>query len=132
MLPVYKMKPTLFFRLGLLLAVCAVGPLTLRAQDLNTVKARMEERQPAVDALKDRHVAGENNRGYLELRGAAVGPDQQVVSDENSDRRAVYAALAAQTGANADTVGRTRAQQIAIRSKRGVWLQSPNGEWRQK
>jgi uncharacterized protein len=92
----------------------------------------MAERIPGIDALKDRGVVGENNRGLLEPRGQVAPPEQQMISDENSDRTAVYVALAQQTGTSPDVVGRQRAQQIAIRSKRGVWLQDANGEWRQK
>lgn len=126
------MKSLVIFRLLLVFATLALGTVAVRAQDLGAVKARMEQRLGAVNALKDRGVAGENNRGYLENRGAGAGADQQVISDENSDRRAVYSALAAQTGASADAVGRQRAQQIATIAKRGHWIQEANGEWRQK
>jgi len=126
------MKSLLIFRIVALLALLAGGPLAIAAEDLGAVRARLAQRQPAVDDLRDRQIAGENNRGYLEIRGQATGPEQKTVSDENADRRMVYAALAAQTGSTAETVGRQRAQQIAIRSKRGVWIQDPRGEWRQK
>ena len=55
-----------------------------------------------------------------------------MVSDENADRAEVYAAIAAQTGSTTDEVGRLRASKIAAVSKRGVWVQSPDGNWRQK
>ena len=126
------MKSLLMFRLLAWFVLLATGPLAVAAEDLGAVRARMVQRQPAVDDLRDRQIAGENNQGYLEVRGHATGPEQKTVGDENSDRRVVYAALAAQTGTTAETVGRQRAQQIAIRSKRGVWIQDPSGEWRQK
>ena len=126
------MKMNFLFRLFLLVAALGLGPVVGRAQNEEAIKARMAQRLSAVDALKDRQVAGENNRGLLEPRGQVTGADQAIISEENSDRQAVYAALAAKTGASPDTVGRQRAQQIAIRSKRGVWIQDPSGEWRQK
>lgn len=126
------MKPTSIVRLLFVFLTLALAPVALRAQDLGAVKARMEQRLSTVNVLKDRGVAGENNRGFLEARGAASGEDQRVISDENSDRRTVYAALAQQTGASADTVGRQRAQQIAGIAKRGHWIQDASGEWRQK
>jgi uncharacterized protein YdbL (DUF1318 family) len=121
-----------FFRLFLLMAALFGGAALGRAEDLNVVKGRMDQRVGAIDALKDRGLVGENNRGFLEPRGNLSGADQAVVSDENSDRRTVYSALAAQTGTSPDAVGRQRANQIATRSKRGVWVQDPGGEWRQK
>lgn len=126
------MKPSLWLRLLFLVALAGLGSAAVRAADLGAVKARMEQRQGAVDDLRDRQLAGENNRGYLEARGNASSADQKVISDENSDRREVYAALAAQTKTDPETVGRQRAQQLALRSKRGVWVQASNGEWSQK
>jgi hypothetical protein len=115
-----------------LAGLVALASPAARAQSPGELKARMERRLGAVDALKQRGLAGENNRGFLEARGAANAADQKTVSDENADRRAVYVYLAGQTNSDPDTVGRVRAQKIAIASKRGVWVQDPNGEWRQK
>lgn len=126
------MNTRTFLRSFLLLLSLVLAPVASRAAELDAVKARMEERVATVDAMKDRKVVGENNRGFLEARGAVSPADDKIIADENSDRRTVYRALAAQTGVDSNTVGRQRAQQIAIRSKRGVWVQDPSGEWRQK
>jgi uncharacterized protein len=126
------MKSHVFLRLFFILATLALGTVAVRAQDLNAVKARIEQRLGTVNALKDRGVAGENNRGYLEARGEASADDQKVISEENSDRRAVYAGIAAQTGSNGDAVGRKRAQQIASIARAGHWIQDASGGWKQK
>ena len=126
------MKLSLFFRLLCVVAIASLSAVVVRAEDAGAVKSRMEQRLPAVDSLKDRGAVGENNRGFLEARGNVSGDEQRIISDENSDRRTVYAALARQTGSDAETVGRRRAHQIARGSKRGVWIQAPNGEWTQK
>ncbi len=126
------MKSHQFVRLILLAVSLAMGTAVVSAQDLNAIRARMEQRVAAVDGLKDRGVAGETNRGYLEARGSASAADQQVISAENSDRGAVYAAIAAQTGTDSETVGRARAQRIAANSKSGVWIQDAGGTWNQK
>jgi uncharacterized protein YdbL (DUF1318 family) len=123
---------SILFRLLFLVVTAGFGAAVVRAEDLNAVKARMEHRQSTVDTLKDRQAVGENNRGFLEARGTLSGEDERVMMDENSDRRTVYAALAAQTSSTPDQVGRQRAQQLALRSKRGVWVQDSSGEWRQK
>lgn len=104
------------------------GPL-VQAQNLGEVKARMEKRVPSIDALKTQGVLGENNRGFLEVRS---GDDQGVAAAENADRAVVYAALAKQAGATADAVGKARAKQIFAASAKGVWVQSPGGEWMKK
>lgn len=126
------MKSLSFLRLVFVLAVVLPGAVAVRAQDLGAVKARMEQRLGAVDGVKDRGAAGENNRGYLEARAGANADDQKVIAEENADRRTVYAAIGAQTGSDADTVGKARARQIANNSKAGVWVQAADGSWAQK
>jgi uncharacterized protein YdbL (DUF1318 family) len=126
------MKFALFSRIALLFAAMVLGSVAARAEDLGAVKARMEQRLGALNALKDRGAAGENNQGFLEARGNASPADQSAIAAENADRRTVYAAIAAQTGATPDAVGRHRAQQIASIARPGHWLQDPSGAWRQK
>jgi uncharacterized protein len=119
-------------RLFLFLVMVGWGGALASAQSDDAIKARMAQRLPVIDALKDRGAVGENNHGLLEIRGQVAGPEETAVADENSDRRTVYVALARQTGSTPEAVGRQRAQQIAMRSKRGVWIQDAGGEWRQK
>jgi uncharacterized protein YdbL (DUF1318 family) len=126
------MKSSSLLRLALVLVAALFTTGLLQAQDLAALRARMEKRLSDVNALKNRHVVGENNRGYLEVRGGVLGHEQQIVSEENTDRRKVYAALAAETGAKVDEVGRQRAGQLATLAKRGHWIQEPSGDWRQK
>jgi uncharacterized protein YdbL (DUF1318 family) len=126
------MKSLSFVRLLFVFAALSIGgAVTLQAQD-PALKARIEKRVGSVNALKDKGVAGENNQGYLEARGGASAADQQIISEENSDRRAVYAAIAAKTKASADQVGQKRAAQIASLARKGHWVQDASGAWKQK
>ena len=113
------------------LLVFAFPAAVLHAQDLGAVKARMSQRLAQLDPLKAKGAIGENNRGFVEARAAdpAAGA---VISAENSDREAVYAALAKQTGTSSDQIGRARAKQIAIGSAPGVWVQKEDGTWQKK
>lgn len=126
------MKTSHFRTLALVAAlVIGAGALTARAEDLNTVKARMSQRLSKLDQLKAGGVLGENNRGMVELRGGDASAGD-VMAEENRDRSIVYAELAKQTGTSAEQVGRARARQIAAASAAGVWLQKPDGSWYQK
>jgi uncharacterized protein YdbL (DUF1318 family) len=120
-------------RLFVLMAALLLGAATVtaRAQDLGAVKARMAQRLSSLDEAKAKGVLGENNRGFVELRGgdAAAG---DVMAAENKDRGEVYAALAKQTGSSAEQVGKARAKQIAAGSAAGVWLQREDGTWHKK
>ena len=122
-----------FFRLLSIIALLAVGltTATVHAQDLGSVKARIAQRLPQLDALKAKGVIGENNRGLVELRGGDAEAGD-VVAGENKDREAVYAAIAKQAGTSADSVGRSRAKQIAANSAAGIWLQHDDGSWYKK
>jgi uncharacterized protein YdbL (DUF1318 family) len=122
---------TLFFRLLLIVGLFSATAAVARAEDLGAVKARMSQRLSKLDQFKGQGAIGENNRGLVELRDASPAAGD-VVAGENRDREIVYAALAQQTGTNAETVGRARAKQIAAGSAAGVWLQRDNGEWYKK
>lgn len=126
------MNPANLFRVLFLVFAALIGTAVIAAEDTNAIQARMKQRLPQIDALKDRQAVGENNRGFLEARGPVNAAEQQAISDENSDRRAAYAAIAAQTRSNADTVGRARAEQLSAASKRGAWIQDEAGQWKQK
>jgi uncharacterized protein YdbL (DUF1318 family) len=104
---------------------------TMQAEDLGSIRARMEQRLSQIDALKAKGALGENNRGFLEVRAAAPGADAVALA-ENNDRTTVYTAVAQKTGATADTVGRARAGKIAAISPAGVWLQHETGGWYKK
>ena len=114
----------------ILTAMVLTAPMS-RAEDLNTIRARMEQRIGLIDTLKSSGAVGENNRGLLEVRDGG-GDAASVVAAENSDRVTVYAELARKTGSSADLVGRARARQIANNSAAGVWLQDESGRWYKK
>lgn len=126
------MRSLILVRVLVLLVVAALGTVVVQAQNADAARARMEERVGAVDAAKSRGAAGENNRGLLEARGGATAEDQKIISAENDDRRTAYAAIAAQTKVDADSVARARARQLAATSKAGVWIQAADGSWAQK
>ena len=126
------MKRFSFRLLSFVALLTLVLPATVtHAQDLGAIKARMSKRLSQLDELKSKGAIGENNRGLVEARGAdaAAGP---IISAENADREAVYAALAKQTGTAADQVGRSRAKQISAGSAAGVWIQKEDGAWHKK
>lgn len=124
---------TSFSRLLLVVTCLLFGGVAAvtHAEDLGAVKARMSQRLGQLDQLKAKGVIGENNRGFVEARGSdpAAGG---VISGENSDREAVYSALAKQTGTSADQVGKARAKQLAASSAPGVWVQHEDGSWKKK
>jgi uncharacterized protein len=118
-------------RMIFLFAVLLASTLPALADTKAEILARMESRLAVLGDLKARQVVGENNRGFVELRGSASGA-AAVVDAENRDRGEVYAQIARETGASADAVGRSRAKKIAESSRPGTWLQDERGTWFRK
>jgi len=121
----------MIIRLLTLLAVLGFFTAVARAESAAELKQHMAQRLPALDELKTKLIVGENNRGFVEVRQAAPGADA-LVSDENRDRQAVYAAIALKTSATVEAVASARAKQIAENSRAGVWLQDEAGKWYKK
>ncbi len=96
-----------------------------------SLKDRMEARLPAIVALKDQGIIGENANGYLEYR-TGNKPEQKLIQEENNDRRAVYADIAGKQGVDPALVGQRRAKQLAERGSAGHWFRRADGSWYQK
>ncbi len=119
-----------FLRSVLILLVLNLFSM-VRAEDLGAVRTRIEQRLSQVDVLKGQGAVGENNGGYLEVRGGGADV-AAVVAAENKDREMVYAVLAQKTGTSAEQVGKSRAAKILQSASSGVWVQDEGGNWKKK
>jgi len=115
--------------LFVLLVFSAKGNCFAGADD---IKARMQERLPTIVQMKADGIIGENNKGYLEFVPGAVQKMQDIVANENQDRKLVYEAIARQQKTTAELVGKRRAIQIAEKAAAGEWLQDQAGNWYKK
>ena len=97
----------------------------------DSIKDRMLARIPAINALKDKGVVGENNQGFLEFRTADTS-QQKLINEENKDRKSVYGAIAQKQQVDIALVGQRRAKQISDIGSKGHWFQKPDGAWYQK
>lgn len=98
----------------------------------DSVKERMAARASEIVKLKAQGLVGENNQGYLEVRGSGGGETAGLVEAENQDRQLVYKAIAAKTGASPAQVGQRAAAKRAEVAGSGEWLQKSGGEWYRK
>lgn len=116
--------------LVLVLAVLA-SMFVVQGTFANGIKERMKQRLPVIVQMKLDGVVGENSHGFLEFVTAnKVNAD--VVEAENSDRKAVYSAISAQQGVDAQTVGKRRAIQIFGQAQSGEYLKNEQGTWYKK
>lgn len=119
-------------RIILSLVLLALGfVLAAPAQETDELKARFRERLPVLNALKDKGIIGENNKGFVEFLGKSR-KSEAVVNAENADRTQLYKAIAAGTGTTAELVGQRRALQIATQEPKGRMIQNEKGEWTRK
>jgi hypothetical protein len=114
-----------------LLLVFSLLTIQAWAAGADDIKERMRQRLPAINALKDQGVIGEDSQGYLQFRGSDHS-QKDLLAAENQDRRAVYQAIANKEGADPGLVGKRRAQQIEEIGKAGHWFQKADGTWHQK
>ena len=127
------MKKMVFLLAGVLVCgMFAAVPEAFAAESAATIKANMQKRLPAINALLKRGVVGESNSGYLAVLGTLTADEQKVVDAENKDRKTVYGAIARQQGATVELVGQRRALQIAERAPAGTRIQNAEGKWQTK
>jgi len=122
------MKKFVYCIVFFILTIGSVVPV--RAEDLGSVKARMEQRLAQVRTLKAQGAVGENSRGFLEVRRG--GDAGSVVAAENADREVVYEALAKRAGTSAEQVGKARARKLAQVANPGDLIQDEGGQWVKK
>lgn len=125
-----NMKAFCYLCLSLLLVL----PAWAASQDQTpgSIRKRMEANLPKIDSLKKAGKVGENNKGYLEARGALDAEEKALVKMENGDRKTVYEMLAEKAKASLEQTERARAELIRRRSAAGIWLQDASGKWYQK
>ncbi len=113
-------------------AFSIIMAIVVHGADLAQVKARMMNRRSVVAALLTQQKAGENNQGYLVVRGEMSADEKKALNEENADRKQVYEEIAAKTKATIQIVGAQRASAIAGLAQSGAWLQNASGQWYQK
>jgi uncharacterized protein len=120
-----------FFFMSFLFVFIACSFFIVAMAHSASIKEQMEARIPAINALKDQGVIGENNKGFLEYRSG--GKQQQALIDaENADRAKVYAAIGRSQGAPPALVGERRAKMIEEHGQAGHWYQKADGSWYKK
>jgi len=123
------MKRSIATLLSIFILMVGLAPAT-EAASASELKARMAKRLGQIVALKQKGAVGENNLGYLTVKGALSGGESAAMKAENADRRAVYTIIAGKTKSSATTVGKARAKSIRSSAKTGTWVQLPSGAWK--
>jgi uncharacterized protein YdbL (DUF1318 family) len=107
-------------RTGLLLSF-ALQPSSARAQS-----ARL------LDAPRAAGTVGERYDGYAVARGTVPADIASLITQVNSERRAVYEQRAKSEGAPAEAIGKIYAGEILKSAPAGTWFLAENGRWARK
>jgi uncharacterized protein len=109
----------------ILLAACVSTVLLMGSN------AYAEERP--LDAPRAQGLIGERYDGYVLVHDTQASAEiHALVARTNEERRKVYAAQAASTGAAQAEVAKVYAAQILQKAPAGTWVQSADGSWTQK
>jgi len=100
------------------------------ADSSSAIKSRMAQRLSQIVSLKQSGKVGENNQGFLSVRGSVSASQSALIKAENADRRAVYQIIAAKTKKSASYVGKARAASIRKTAVKGTWVQLSSGIWK--
>lgn len=95
------------------------------------IKQRMKKRLPEIAELKKKGIIGENNRGYLGFV-TTVRKQEQLIADENKDRKKIYSYFAKQQKTKVDVVEKIQAKRKAEKTKPGQFFQKSDGNWIKK
>jgi len=101
------------------------------AQNLQAIKAQMQNRKPTVDAFKAQGIVGEGVDGYLHVRQNNANANIAVQA-ENADRRAVNETIARKEGTTVEQVSRKLAVKLIEVASPGQWIWKADGSWYQK
>ena len=108
----------LMLRIGAMLLLC-LSALPAAAQSLDEAKAAGQ--------------VGERIDGYVGVVDAdAPGEVRALVDRVNAERKAKYAAIAAERGASVQAVAQIAGEKLIERAARGQYVLGANGKWRQK
>lgn len=100
--------------------------------------ARRRARMAEVQNLKNSRIVGENRSGYLSVRDVPPawkekeGYVREIVEAENADRKAIYSEKAGEDKKPIGEIEKTFAEQCCEKSYAGEWIQTPEGNWKQK
>jgi uncharacterized protein len=87
----------------------------------------------SLDQAKAQGLVGEKVDGFIAAVTANPSPEvQALIQTTNEGRRQAYADLARRNNITVEEVGILSAEKLHANAKSGEYIQSPNGQWRQK
>lgn len=137
------MKRKEIYILSATLLILSVVGFALKAEAKYDIKRMTPEvsnaldnrrgRFEAIKEFKKKGIIGENNRGYVELKGSD-SEARNLVENENRDRKVIYRTIAEQNGLQdaLETIEKVFAQVQRDKADPGEKIQTEDGNWTTK
>lgn len=90
---------------------------------------RRKDRRDEIGTLESQGVLGENSKGLLELRKAGDRRAEDLVREENADRRIIYAHVAQKNDVPVEETARVFSKRIQADAPAGTPLEGADGRW---
>lgn len=93
-----------------------------------------KEEKPSIRTLMDKGVVGIDNKSMLVPRGSLSSAEFDTIAEANAKRRERLQNLVKESGGSYDEVAAAAARKMVgrIPEGKGVWYQTPDGEWARK
>ena len=114
-----------------LLALFFIPATISFAADKGELQKRFKARYPQLLSLMKSGVIGETEAGFVDFVKSPDPKHAEVVNDENSDRRELYAILAKETSTSADVVAERAAKRNIEKLANGMFYRE-SGAWKKK
>jgi hypothetical protein len=95
--------------------------------DVEQAAMRRRDRKPMLSKYESSGAVGENRSGLVEVRAAADADVQALVRDENSDRMAIYKAVAQKNGTSVEEVKKLYAKRLQTDAPAGTPIETDAG-----
>lgn len=113
--------------------LASIGPLPAAfAQSLDELRERFQQRYPEIARAKREGTLGETWEGQIAIVTGANKKLQQLVTEENRDRRTLYQIIAEREKTTPDLVARRNAQRNFQKAEPDEFLRGRDGTWYRK
>ncbi len=112
--------------------ICIMS-LAAYAQGKDEITASMRDRYPALQEAKNKGLVGEAWTGLVALVDSSAPANvQNMVTDENKDRVALFQIIAKETGTSVEEVARQNRIRMYRLAEDNHYLQNQNRQWVRK
>lgn len=126
----HRVQHVVFLALvALSLGLCLAAEIDQR---IDALQEKFEHRYPELRELKKNGVIGETAEGFVAFVKGETAGAEEIVNEENADRRTLYALIAEKEQTTEQKVAERNARRNFRNAEPGDHLRDKDGRWSQK